>query len=176
MTWTSIAGNVGFDDVQEGAELARPMAGEAFADDPAGGGIERREQTEGSVPGVVMRAPLDLARAHGQQGLRSIKRLDLALFVDTQNQRAFWRGQIEPDDGAPFFDERGIGRPRVVTRTWLRPEREFEGLGSCSGRSRRPPILKRFASESAERVAGNEMALDVEHVLDCRMNGQEPLC
>ena len=127
MTWTSIAGNVGFDDVQEGAELARPMAGEAFADDPAGGGIERREQTEGSVPGVVMRAPLDLARAHGQQGLRSIKRLDLALFVDTQNQRAFWRGQIEPDDGAPFFDERGIGRPRVVTRTWLRPERESKG-------------------------------------------------
>jgi hypothetical protein len=51
-----------------------------------------------------------------------------------------------------------------------------EGLGSCSGRSRRPPILKRFASKSAERIAGNEMALDVERVLDCGMNGQEPLC
>ena len=49
-------------------------------------------------------------------------------------------------------------------------------LGSCSGRSRRPPILKRFASESAERIAGNEMALDVERVVDCGMNGQEPLC
>jgi hypothetical protein len=50
-----------------------------------------------------------------------------------------------------------------------------EGLGSCSGRSCRLPILKRFASESAERISGNEMALDVECVLDCGMNGQEPL-
>jgi hypothetical protein len=46
---------------------------------------------------------------------------------------------------------------------------------SWSGRSCRPPILKRFASEGAERVAGNEMALDVECVLDCGMDGQEPL-
>ena len=37
------------DDVQEGAELARPMAGEAFAEDPAGGGVERRGQAEGSI-------------------------------------------------------------------------------------------------------------------------------
>ena len=59
--------------------------------------------------------------------------------------------------------ELGSGRTRV------------KGLGSCSGRSRRPPILKRFASESAERIAGNEMALDVERVLDCGMNGREPL-
>jgi hypothetical protein len=50
------------------------------------------------------------------------------------------------------------------------------GLGSCSGRSCRPPILKRFASESAERIAGNEMALDVERVLDGGVTGQEPLC
>ena len=35
---------------------------------------------------------------------------------------------------------------------------------------------KCFAPESAlERIAGNEMALDVERVLDCGMNGQEPL-
>ena len=60
--------------------------------------------------------------------------------------------------------ELGSGRTRV------------EGLGSCSGRSRSPPILKRFASESAERIAGNEMTLDVERVLDCGVNGQEPLC
>ena len=45
----------------------------------------------------------------------------------------------------------------------------------CSGRSCRLPILKRFDSESAERIARNEMALDVECVLDCRMDGQEPL-
>jgi hypothetical protein len=48
-------------------------------------------------------------------------------------------------------------------------------LGSCSGRGRLLPILKRFASESAERIAGNEMALDVEGVLDRGVNGEEPL-
>jgi hypothetical protein len=53
--------------------------------------------------------------------------------------------------------ELGSGRTRV------------EGLGSCSGGSRRPPILKRFASESAEGVAGKKMALDVERVLDAGM-------
>jgi hypothetical protein len=58
--------------------------------------------------------------------------------------------------------EFGSGRTRV------------EGLGS-GRRSRRPPILKRFASESAKRTAGNEMALDVKRVLDCGMNRQEPL-
>ena len=59
--------------------------------------------------------------------------------------------------------ELGSGRTRV------------EGLGSCSGHGGGPPILKRFASESAERIAGNEMALDVERVLDGRVNRQELL-
>jgi hypothetical protein len=72
--------------------------------------------------------------------------------------------EIRPSAERGLSRELGSGRTRV------------EGLGSCSGRSRRPPILKRFASESAERIAGNEMALDVERVLDCGMNGQEPLC
>lgn len=105
-----IAGNVGLDDVQEGAELARPMAGEAFADDPAGGGVERREQAEGSVTHVAMGAPLDLAWAHGQKWLRSIERLDLALFIDAEDNGAFGRRQVKADDVAHFFDEQGTGR------------------------------------------------------------------
>jgi hypothetical protein len=43
------------------------------------------------------------------------------------------------------------------------------------GRSRRPPVLQRFASESAERVAGKKMALNVERIVDGGVNGQEPL-
>jgi hypothetical protein len=54
-------------------------------------------------------------------------------------------------------------------------ERKSEGLGSSSGRSRRPPVLQRFPSEDAERVAGNEMALNVERILDDGVNSQEPL-
>ena len=93
------------------------MAGEAFADDRAGGGVESREQAEGSVTGVVMRAPLDLAWAHGQQRLRSIERLNLALFVDAQDNGAFGRRKVKADDVAHFFDEQGIGR-------------QLEGLGA----------------------------------------------
>jgi hypothetical protein len=50
-------------------------------------------------------------------------------------------------------------------------ERKSEGLGSSSGRRRCLPILERFASEGAERVAGNKMALNVERVMDDGVNG-----
>jgi hypothetical protein len=45
----------------------------------------------------------------------------------------------------------------------------------CSGGGRRLPILKRFASESTKRVAGNEMALNIEGVLHRGVHPQEPL-
>jgi hypothetical protein len=80
--------------------------------------------------------------------------------ADVYGCRALWLAVIYRG----LSRELGSGRTRV------------KGFGSCSGRSRRPPILKRFASKSAERIAGNEMALDVERVLDCGMNGEEPLC
>ena len=54
-------------------------------------------------------------------------------------------------------------------------EGKSEGLGLNSSRGRCPPIPEGFASERAERVAGNKMALDVEGVLDGGVNGQEPL-
>ena len=50
-------------------------------------------------------------------------------------------------------------------------KRKSEGLGSSSGRGRRPPILQRFPSKDAERVAGNKMALNVERVMDDGVNG-----
>jgi hypothetical protein len=59
----------------------------------------------------------------------------------------------------------------TVTRTWLWPKQESEELGSCSGRRRRMPILQRFASELAERVTGNKVALNVERIVDGGVNG-----
>jgi hypothetical protein len=50
-------------------------------------------------------------------------------------------------------------------------ERKSEGLASSSRRRRCLPILQRFASEGAERVAGNKMALNVERVMDDGVNG-----
>ena len=54
-------------------------------------------------------------------------------------------------------------------------EGKSEELGLNSSRGRCPPVPEGFASEGAERVAGNKMALDVEGVLDGGVNGQEPL-
>ena len=50
-------------------------------------------------------------------------------------------------------------------------ERKSERLGSSLGRRRCLPILERFASEDAERVAGNKMALNVERIMDDGVNG-----
>ena len=58
---------------------------------------------------IVVGAPLDLARAHGKQRLRSVQRLDLALFGDAKNQGVFGRRQIKPDDIAHLLDEQRIG-------------------------------------------------------------------
>ena len=54
-------------------------------------------------------------------------------------------------------------------------KRKSEGLGSSSGRSRCPPILERFASEGAEGLAGNKIALNAECIVDGGLNGQEAL-
>ena len=76
------ARDIAFDLAQEAQELASAMTGIAAPDDLAGGGVESSEQAEGSVTRIVVGAPLDLARAHRQKRLRSVQRLDLALFVD----------------------------------------------------------------------------------------------
>ena len=118
------------DRVEEAAELGGPVPGEALADDPPGGDVERRDQRGRAVPLVVVRAPLDLARTHRQQRpsvanrppllcrriirlrrmLAAVERLDLALLVDAPDQRPIRRGQVEADHVAHLGDEVGVGR------------------------------------------------------------------
>jgi hypothetical protein len=45
----------------------------------------------------------------GSKGFRSVQRLNLALFVDAQNQRALGRRQVQPDDVAHLLDKKRIG-------------------------------------------------------------------
>ena len=75
---------------------------------------------------VVVRPTLGLARAHGQQGLGAVERLDLAFLVDAQDQRPVRRGQVEADHVAHFRDEVGIGG-------------ELEGLDPVGLEAERPP-------------------------------------
>ena len=59
---------------------------------------------------VVVCAALRHARQHRQDRLCAIECLDLALFVDTEHQRAVRRRQIEPDDVADLVHEQRIAR------------------------------------------------------------------
>lgn len=63
------------------AELDGAMALLVQADDLAGLGIQRGEQTGGAVPRIVVGAALDLPRSHRQQWSRAVKRLDPALLI-----------------------------------------------------------------------------------------------
>ncbi len=66
---------------------------------------------------VVVGTPLDLSRAHGQQWLGPIQRLNLALFVDAEDHGVLRRRQIQAHDIAHLLDKQRIGR-------------KLEGLGA----------------------------------------------
>ena len=51
----------------------------------AGLHVEGRKQRGRPMPPVVVRATLDLARAHRQHRLRAVQRLNLGLLVDTKH-------------------------------------------------------------------------------------------
>ena len=80
-----ISGHVALDFVEELAELLGAVARHAFADDRPRFHVERGEQRRRAVAFVVVGAPLDLTRPHGQQRLGAVQRLNLALFIDAKH-------------------------------------------------------------------------------------------
>ena len=62
----------------------------------------------------------------------------------------------------------------VVTLTAIWPACGRRRRRLCNGRHL-PPLSHRVAAELAECSAGDQMALDVEEVVDGRMDGEEPL-
>ena len=93
------------------------------ADDVAGLGVERGEQAGGAVAGVVVGAAFDLAGAHGQQRSGAVERLNLALFVHAQDQRAFGRVQVKAHDVAHLVDKQRVARQLECLRP-LRRQRK----------------------------------------------------
>ena len=89
---------------------------------------------------IVVGAPLDLSRSHGQQRLGPVQRLDLALLVDAQNQGALRRGQIKPDDVAHLVDKQWVGgKLEGLGAMRLKVERlpnAMDGRGRKSDRAR----------------------------------------
>lgn len=101
MTW-SFLGHSGLDDVQKADELLMAMAFHALANDLALKDIERREQGGDTMALVIMGYGASAPLVHRQTRLSAIKRLNLALLVDRQDNgvvgrrrgrrsRAVWR-------------------------------------------------------------------------------------
>ena len=80
---------------------------------------------------VIVRAPLRHARQHRQDRLCTVERLDLALLVDAEHQRAVRRRQIEAYDVADLVHE-------------VRIARQLERLRSGAAASRRRAHMRQI--------------------------------
>src|SRR3954466_6205193 len=60
--------------------------------------IECSEQSRRSVALIVVGHRAVAARHKGKARLGSVERLNLAFFIDRENQSVLWRVQVKPDD------------------------------------------------------------------------------
>ena len=107
-------------------ELERPVAAGQLPEDSTGLDVQRGEPRRGPMAGIVVRAALGLARAHGPERLRAIQRLNSRLLIDAQHHRVLRWIHVEPDDVPHLLDEQRVGR-------------QLEGLHSVRLQAERPP-------------------------------------
>ena len=151
--------DLGLDPIKECAEFAGAVTREATPDDSAGGNVECGEQGGGSVAPIVMASPFCLARLHRQERLRAVKRLDLALLVDAQNQGALGWSEIKPDDVTQLLHKERIGRQlECLTPVRLQAEGLPDAMdggwrvaGGCGHLAQRP--MRRVGRLCLQRAA-----------------------
>jgi hypothetical protein len=108
---------------QELQELAAAMPSMQIADDGAGGDVQGGEQRGRAMALVVVSASLGNAWGQGQQGLRAVQRLDLALLVNAQHHGHQRRVQVQPDDVTHLLDEQWVaGEIEGLLPVRLQPE------------------------------------------------------
>lgn len=90
-------GHLGVDLPEERDELGVPVPAVRGADHGPVGNVHRGEQARGAVPHVVAGAPPGHSRHHRQGRPGAPERLDPALLVHAQHDRALRRVQIQTD-------------------------------------------------------------------------------
>ena len=110
-------GDLLLDDVEEANELLMAMALHVAADHRAVEDVHRGKERCRAVTHIVVRHRSGAAFLQRQSGLRAIKRLNLTLFVDRQDNGVGGRIDIEPDDVAQFVDEARSFRSFLAVRT-----------------------------------------------------------
>src|ERR1700687_3145337 len=101
-------GHAGLDNVQKSDELLMAMALHALANNLALKDIERREQGGDAMALVIMGYGASAPLLHRQTRLGAVERLDLALFVNRQDNDVAGRIDIEADDLVQFGRKLGI--------------------------------------------------------------------
>src|SRR5271156_2128305 len=104
------------DGVEEADELLVPVALHIAADDGAVEDVEGREQRGGTVAFVVVGHGPGAALLHWQAGLGAVERLDLALFIDREDDGMGGRINIETDDVAQLVAWRWAGQSASASR------------------------------------------------------------
>lgn len=97
------------DLAQEDEQLGTAVTGLAGGCDAAGGDLQGGEQGGGAVPVVVVGAPLDPARLHGQHRGGAVQGLDLGLLVDAQHHGVVRGCQVQAHHFGDLGDQLGIG-------------------------------------------------------------------
>ena len=101
-------GHIAVDLTQECEELLMTVSRMTTGDDFAGGDIESGEQRGGAVAFVVMSDAFEVAEAHGEDGLSTLKSLNLGLLIDREHDGVVRGIEVETDDVADFLDEEGV--------------------------------------------------------------------
>ena len=96
------------DLTQESEELLMTVSRFTAGDDSPGGHIESREQSGRAVTFVIMGDAFDVAEAHGENGLSSLKSLNLGLLIDREHHGVVRGIEVETDDVADFLDEERV--------------------------------------------------------------------
>ena len=82
-----------------------PVALVKIADDFSLKQIERGEQSSRSVPLVIVRHGSAAAFLQGQAGLGAVQSLNLALFVDAENNGLVGRVEVETNNVSQLFEK-----------------------------------------------------------------------
>ncbi len=105
-----VGGDSCIDGIEELPELNRAVLAVAVANNLARGHVQGSEERSRPMAHVVVRTSLNLARAHRQQGLCSVERLDLGLLINAEDERPFRRVEVEANDVAYLLDKERVSR------------------------------------------------------------------
>jgi hypothetical protein len=152
-----IFGHSGIDLVQKVAKFHRAVSAIALGEHVTGGHLQSREERRRAMAHVIMSAPLNLPRAHGQERLAALKGLNLTLLVDAEHHRVERRFHVKAHKLTNLFDELGILRERETLAAMglqaesppnaadalhlLTRDRPFSASGSFFGLRARPDFL-----------------------------------